>query len=156
MSFPEQIFDGRFSNGKVFDIGPLAQGGSYTARDRLAAGFAMTELALTDRLRLIGGARYERDHLDVNAISTLGSPVLTQKRWNDLLPSLSLNVKLNETQQLRLSASRTLARPEYRELSPIKAGKSSTVLTCRAMRTYPAQTSTTRTSGGNGYPKLTS
>jgi len=118
---PEEIFDGRFSNGKIFDIGPLAQGGSYTARDRLAAGFAMTELALTDRLRLIGGARYERDHLDVNAISTLGSPVLTQKRWNDLLPSLSLNVKLNETQQLRLSASRTLARPEYRELSPIKS-----------------------------------
>jgi len=117
----EQIFDGRFANGGFFDIAPLAQGGSYSARDRLAAGFAMAEIALSERFRVIGGARYESDRLDVDAFSTLGSPVYTKKRWNDVLPSLALNVKLTGTQQLRLSASRTLARPEYRELSPIKS-----------------------------------
>jgi outer membrane receptor protein involved in Fe transport len=37
-----------------------------------------------------------------------------------VLPALALNVKLNEAQRVRLSLSRTLARPEYRELSPIK------------------------------------
>jgi outer membrane receptor protein involved in Fe transport len=118
---PEEIFDGRFANSSVFDIAPLAQGGSYSARDRLAAAFAMSEFAISDRVRVVGGARYERDNLDVDATSTLGSPVLTRKRWNDLLPSLAFNVKLTETQQLRLSGSRTLARPEYRELSPIKS-----------------------------------
>jgi outer membrane receptor protein involved in Fe transport len=118
---PEQIFDGRFASGNFFDIAPLAQGGSYTARDHLGAGFAMAELALSNRFRLIGGARYEADHLEVDAFSTLGSPVLTHKVWNDVLPSLALNIKLTETQQLRLSATRTLARPEYRELSPIKS-----------------------------------
>jgi outer membrane receptor protein involved in Fe transport len=118
---PEEIFDGRFAASNIFDIGPLAQGGSYSARDRLAAAFVMSEFAVSDRLRLVGGARYESDHLDVNAISTLGSPVMTRKIWNDLLPSLALNVKLTETQQVRLSGSRTLARPEYRELSPIKS-----------------------------------
>ena len=118
---PEEIFDGRFNNANVFDIGPLAQGGSYTAKDRITAGFGMAEIALSERFRLVGGARYESDHLDVNAISTLGSPVFTRKVWNDLLPSLALNVKLNADQQLRLSGSRTLARPEYRELSPIKS-----------------------------------
>jgi TonB-dependent receptor len=118
---PEQIFDGRFTNSAIFDIGPLAQGGSYVAHDRLSAGYAMAEIALTERLRLIGGARYETDRLEVDAFSTLGSPVYTKKRWNDVLPSLALNVKLNQTQQVRLSASRTLARPEYRELSPIKS-----------------------------------
>ena len=117
----EQIFDGRFSTptSQVFSVGPLSQGGSYTARDALRAGFAMAEIPLTSALRLIGGARYESDHLDVHALSTLGSPVSTSKIWNDLLPSLALNVKLTETQQLRFSGSRTLARPEYRELSPI-------------------------------------
>src|SRR6266850_333969 len=75
--------------------------------------------ALGSRARVVGGARYESDRLEVDAYSTLGSPVLTQKLWNDLLPSLALNLKLSETQQLRFSASRTLARPEYRELSPI-------------------------------------
>jgi len=118
---PEEIFDGRFTSANLFDIAPLAQGGSYTARDHLGAGFGMAELALSDRFRLIGGARYEADRLEVDAFSTLGSPVLTHKVWNDLLPSLALNIKLTETQQLRLSATRTLARPEYRELSPIKS-----------------------------------
>lgn len=117
----EQIFDGRFSapGSNVFTFGPLSQGGSYIARDELSAGFLMAELPLTSALRLVGGARYERDRLEVDAFSTLGSPVFTNKPWNDLLPSLALNVRLSETQQLRISGARTLARPEYRELSPI-------------------------------------
>jgi outer membrane receptor protein involved in Fe transport len=117
----EQIFDGRFTRQgqNVFDIGPLSQGGSYVARDRLGAGFLMAEVPLGDRLRLVGGARYESDRLEVDAASTLGTPVSTTKLWNDWLPSLAATVKLTGAQQLRLSASRTLARPEYRELSPI-------------------------------------
>ena len=117
----EQIFDGRFTQAgdSVFDIGPLSQGGSYVARDRLSAGFLMAEVPLGARLRVIGGARYESDRLDVDAASTLGNPVSTSKLWNDWLPSLAATLKLTDAQQLRLSASRTLARPEYRELSPI-------------------------------------
>ncbi|HUQ82836.1 MAG TPA: TonB-dependent receptor, partial [Gemmatimonadaceae bacterium] len=117
----EQLFDGRFSQGasSVFDLAPLGQGGSYDARDRLGAGYAMAEVGLSDRIRFIGGARLERDEVRVNAVSTLGSPVTTDKTWTDLLPSMALNVKVTEAQSLRLSVSRTLARPEYRELSPV-------------------------------------
>ena len=117
----EQIFDGRFSAAgqSVFDIGPLAQGGSYAAHDRLGAGFVMAEVPFGSRLRVVGGARYETDHLDVAATSTLGSPVSTTKRWNDWLPSVAATLALADGQQLRVSASRTVARPEYRELSPI-------------------------------------
>ena len=79
----------------------------------------MAEVPLVSRLRVIGGARYESDNLEVDAVSTLGSPVYTVKKWNDVLPSLALNLQLTDAQQLRLSGSRTLARPEYRELSPI-------------------------------------
>lgn len=119
----EQIFDGRFSgpNDKVFEIAPLSQGGAYTAKDQLRAAFAMAEFALGDRFRLIGGARYEGNELTVNAQSTIGQPVVTSKKWNDVLPALALNVKLSEAQSVRVSLSRTLARPEYRELSPIKS-----------------------------------
>jgi outer membrane receptor protein involved in Fe transport len=118
---PEQIFDGRFTGpgAEKFIFAPLAQGGSYAARDQIRAGFAMAEIPLGSRLRLLGGARYESDELTVDATSTLGSPVSTTKIWNDLLPALSLNLKVSDRQQLRFSASRTLARPEYRELSPI-------------------------------------
>jgi len=117
----EQIFDGSLTQAgqALFDIGPLSQGGSYVARDRLSAGFLMAEVPLGDRLRLVGGARYESDRLEVDAASTLGTPVSTSKLWNDWLPSLAATLKLTDAQQLRLSATRTLARPEYRELSPI-------------------------------------
>ena len=117
----EQIFDGRFTqpSSKVFDIAPLGQGGAYSANDRLVAAYAMGELALTDRVRFVGGARIERDRLDVDAASTLGAPVSTHKNWPDVLPSAALNLRLTEAQSLRVSLTRTLARPEYRELSPI-------------------------------------
>lgn len=120
---PEELFDGRLTgaNDSLLHIIPLAQGGSYVAKDRLSAGYLMAEIGLTDRLRLITGARFESDRLAVDATSTLGQPVRTANDWSDLLPSVALNVSLTEYQTLRLSLSRTLARPEYRELVPIKS-----------------------------------
>src|SRR6185503_4131186 len=102
---PEQIFDGRFlqTGDSVFTIGPLAQGGSYAARDHLAAGYAMAELGLSARARLIGGARFEDDKLAVDALSTLGNPVAVRRTWDDILPSLALNVQLTDAQQIRFS-----------------------------------------------------
>lgn len=120
---PEQIFDGRFgqANATVFDIFPLGQGGVYSADDRLTAGYAMGELQLSDRVRVIAGARYERDALTVAAQSTLGVPAEADKLWTDVLPAAAVNVKLTESQQLRASYTGTLARPEYRELAPVKS-----------------------------------
>jgi outer membrane receptor protein involved in Fe transport len=118
---PELLFDGRLSTGSaaVLDIGPLSQGGAYTASDRLSAGFAMVDIPVRSSIHIIGGARYEQDRLSVNATSTLGNPIITKKNWDDVLPSLAVNWKLDDRQQVRFSASQTLARPEYRELSPI-------------------------------------
>ena len=117
---PEQIFDGRFNDRSNFwEFVALGQGGSYDAEDRLAAGYAMVELGLTDRIRLIGGARYESDDLTLNARSTLGTPVRVTNNWTDILPAAAVNFRLTDYQTLRLSVSGTLARPEYRELSPV-------------------------------------
>lgn len=120
---PEQLFDGRLTgpSDSLLHIIPLAQGGSYVAQDKLSAGYVMAEVGLTSRVRLITGARYESDQLVVKATSTLGQPVRTGNDWNDVLPSAALNIELTDYQNLRLSASRTLARPEYRELVPIKS-----------------------------------
>lgn len=119
----EQLFAQPFSGNRsgIFEIFPLSQGGAYGANDRLAAGYVMSEVALSDRFRFITGARYEQDQLDVDAQSTLGAPVSARRDWKDILPSAALNVKLTEYQNLRISASQTLARPEYRELVPIKS-----------------------------------
>ena len=118
---PEQIFGGAASasGSNIFRISPVVQGGSYSARDRLAAGYLMGEVNLGERIRLITGARVERSRVDLTAQSTLGNPVTVAPQYTDVLPSAAVNVKLTETQALRLSASQTLSRPEYRELAPV-------------------------------------
>ena len=118
---PEQIFDGRFTAPaqRNFAIQPLGFGGSYAAEDRLTAGYLMGEWAATDRLRFIGGARVENARIEVTSILLGGirTPALLDN--TDVLPSLIANVQLRENQALRFSATQTLARPEYRELSPV-------------------------------------
>jgi hypothetical protein len=119
---PEEIFDGRFTGDgqSLFRVTPLSQGGSYEAEDRLTAGYLMTDLALTDGLRFIAGARVERSELTLEAQSTLGEPVRTAPEYTDILPSVSLNWRMSDAQTLRLSASQTLSRPEYRELANVQ------------------------------------
>ena len=119
---PEEIFDGRFSapESNIFRVAPLSQGGSYTAEDRLAAGYAMIEFAASSKLRVITGARIENSQVEINAEPTVGAAVLARPEFTDVLPALTLNFQLAETQNLRFSASQTLSRPEYRELAEIQ------------------------------------
>ena len=119
---PEQLFDGSLTAGAsdVLSVRSLAQGGSYTASDALTAGYAMADLSLGAHLELITGARVERSSVEVDAVNTLGEPAVANRAFTDLLPALTLNVKASERMNLRLSGSRTLARPEYRELAAIR------------------------------------
>jgi hypothetical protein len=118
---PEEFFDGRHAGpgDAVFLLSRELSGGSYDAFDDLAAGFLMAEVSLLERVRLIGGARVEHHVLQVNAQNQLGQPVTVDREYTDFLPALSAIVGFRENQQLRLAASRTLSRPEYRELAPI-------------------------------------
>ena len=119
---PEEIFDGRFAGetDAVFRVVPLSQGGSYGALDELGAGYATVEWTLGNRYRLITGARVERSSTIIAAEPTVGKRVRINPLYTDLLPSVLLNVKLGEVQNLRFSATRTLSRPEYRELAEVQ------------------------------------
>lgn len=118
---PAEIFDGRYTGAddRYFLVVPLGVGGSYAAEDRLAAGYGMLEYALTDRVRVIGGARVERSEVTVTSDPTFGEVDTANPSYTDVLPSLAVNVDVTDRQKLRFSASQTLARPEYRELSDI-------------------------------------
>jgi hypothetical protein len=120
---PEQIFDGRFTQPGMdfFTVRPFGTvGGSYGAEDRLAAGFAMVDWQVNDRVQLITGARLEANNPVVTAQPSVGAAVRTAPSFTDLLPSLAVTYRISDRQNLRLSGSRTLARPEYRELAPIQ------------------------------------
>jgi TonB-dependent receptor len=119
---PETIFSSVAAQAPAgtFNIIPLSQGGSYEASERVAAGYAMADAQVTGRIRVIGGARLERSDTRVLAQPTVGGRVRTSPWFQDLLPSLAVNLQLTANQQLRVSGSQTLARPEYRELAPIQ------------------------------------
>lgn len=118
----ESLFDGRYTTGDdaVFNILNVAQDGVYNASENIAAGYLMAEVPLTDRIKLIGGARVENASIDVNTVLTNNTVFNSGLNNTDVLPALVLNVKTGDRGQLRASASQTLARPEYRELSPVQ------------------------------------
>ncbi len=118
---PEDFFDGRFAGegDEVFLLSRELAGGSYVAEDRLNAAFAMVEFSPVERLRLVAGARVETYTLELDAENQLGRAFRVEQDYTDLLPSLSATVQLAGDHQLRLAATRTLARPEYREIAPI-------------------------------------
>ena len=117
----ERIFDGRYAgpDDTHLQLRAIGLGGSYDAREQVHAGYLMSQHGLGERFRLVGGLRVERWNLDMNTTSTLGQASPVDRAATDVLPSLALNVKLTERQNLRISGSQTLARPEYRELAPI-------------------------------------
>jgi TonB-dependent receptor len=118
---PNDLFYGTYTDGTTAKITlePNSSGGAYNAKDIVASGFGMIELPLGSRIRVIGGARVERWNLDMDAEPVSRAVVNIQRTNTDVLPSIALNTRLTDNQTLRLSASQTLARPEYRELAPI-------------------------------------
>ena len=119
---PEDLFSGAYANGGRLTLAVNQVGGRYTAEDRLAAGFGMLDIPIGSRLHLIGGARVENWRLELTSFDRTLSRDSTVGRHNtDLLPSLALNYALTPTQNLRLSASRTLSRPEYREITDVQS-----------------------------------
>lgn len=103
----------------VLRLTPMLQGGSYAAMDRLLAGYAQVETRVTNKLRVLAGARVEHSAVNVTAEPTVGSAVDIEPTYTDVLPAVSLTYAVSDNQNLRLSATQTLSRPEYRELAPV-------------------------------------
>jgi TonB-dependent receptor len=89
----------------------------YNAHNELEAGYVSFNIPFTDQLKLVTGARYERN---VQSISTglNGQPVNQDVTTNFVLPSANLSYNLNSTNLVRASYGRSLNRPEFRESAP--------------------------------------
>ncbi|MFN5201492.1 MAG: carboxypeptidase regulatory-like domain-containing protein [Gemmatimonas sp.] len=106
-------------NCALINVQPIGQAGSYLASDRTAAGYLMSDIGLGSRVRMIAGARLEQARITVDASTQGGFTTSAVLDNTDVLPSLLLNTQLSSTQNLRFGITRTLARPEYRELAPV-------------------------------------
>jgi hypothetical protein len=92
--------------------------GPYHADDAVTAAYAMLDVPLGPRLRLVGGARAERWELELGSyFLQFNRDSIVSRRNTDLLPSLALTWQIHHNHNLRLSATQTLSRPEYREIA---------------------------------------
>ncbi len=90
----------------------------YDAESELYAGFVMFDNKIGRKVRVTWGLRYETFHQNINTFLFNNEPVVVDKTTNNLLPSANLTYSLTDKHQIRLSASQTVSRPEFRELSP--------------------------------------
>jgi len=89
----------------------------YEGTSDVDAGYAMLELPLVPRLRVVGGARYEMSDITVeNFGERTGSSELSN---NDLLPSIGFIYEVVTNVNVRLSYSETVARPTFDEIAEV-------------------------------------
>lgn len=93
----------------------------YYGVSALSAGYVMFDNKLAEKVRLVWGARaeYFEQFLKSNERGTEKAQLVDSKKL-DILPSANLTISPNKKTNIRLAASRTVARPEFREIAPFR------------------------------------
>jgi outer membrane receptor protein involved in Fe transport len=90
----------------------------YDASSDLVAGYLMADQRLGKTLRVVYGVRLESFNQKLNSNTDNNAPVRIDTTKLDILPSANIIYSMTSKQNLRVSYSRTLNRPEFRELAP--------------------------------------
>jgi len=88
----------------------------YTADFDLANGYVMYEKEINN-LKINTGFRTEYNLFKVQTSDFSGQRISVNREYLDLLPSLNATYSTSEKTKVRLSVSKTLARPEFREVA---------------------------------------
>lgn len=94
-------------------VDQTGDGDQYTAKAMTTGGYVMLDNKVSEKFRIVWGARMESYHIDLNTETKQE----VNKTWNDLLPSANLTYALSEKSNLRGSYFRSVARPELREMA---------------------------------------
>lgn len=114
-------------NVSVYDIfleevSAAAGVAAYEAGLTIHAGYGQVEAELFDGFRLTAGVRFESADQFVNPVDLFGTgsaTLLSTSLSNDYwLPGATLTWNFAEDMQARFAASKTIARPQFRELAP--------------------------------------
>src|SRR5664279_3495864 len=81
-------------------------------RDRVYAGYLSATFKLSDKMNLKIGSRYE--YTDVK----IDFPNTSIPSYGTVVPAITLSREISKNQSLKLSYSKRIERPEYRELNP--------------------------------------
>lgn len=127
--FPDPTKMQDFSHGGTLNtvISPTGDSGSYRAKERVTAGYVMDEFYLSDNTTLLAGVRFEQTNTTYSAPQyRLGPGGAVQARtifegesdYLKILPGIHLRHQVFKDTPLRISFTRSLARPNYSDLAP--------------------------------------
>jgi len=92
---------------------------NYTASSRLNAAYFSVDHYLFSRLRLNYGIRYESFNQKLTAFDpTVAKDSTYDNTYNNFFPIVNLTYNLTEKINFRSSYSKTVVRPEFREIAP--------------------------------------
>ena len=89
----------------------------YNAEQKILSSYIMSTLNPTDILEITFGARFENSK--ILAVSSDAEQDIGRLNNSDILPALNAKYNLDENSFLRISFTKTLARPSFREIAPI-------------------------------------
>ena len=93
---------------------------NYDGEQMIWGAYAMADQVLTEKWRVIGGARLEGTQIEVGPIDGTDAFATAEIDQVDVLPAASAVYQIRNDMNLRLAWGRTLARPLYHELAGIR------------------------------------
>ena len=123
MSDPDDLFTAENIAADRFEITEATfRPDNYVADQITAAAYFMADFELLPSLRFAGGARVESSKQNVNPLdlfTTFADPLEgAELSDTDIAPGITLTWAASDQINVRAAASRTVARPEFRELAP--------------------------------------
>lgn len=96
---------------------------AYEGTQALNSLYGLLSFRVHRRLRIHGGARVEDSNQQVDTVDPFSNAATgTKARIDevDVMPALNTTFELRDRMQVRCGVSRTVSRPEFRELSPFQ------------------------------------
>lgn len=90
----------------------------YFGVSALNGMFAMFDNKVGDQLRLIWGIRVENFQQVLSTKDVTAKRIVIETEKWDVLPSVNITFSTNAKSNIRLAGSRTVSRPEFREIAP--------------------------------------
>jgi len=95
---------------------------TYSGSHRVYAGYSQVDVPIVSALRFVVGTRYEKSQMSVRTFDQFNAsaPKVANINADSVLPSATLIYSITSDLNLRLSGSQTIARPDFKEMSPFR------------------------------------
>lgn len=118
---PEEIFIPDNIGPGGFQLGEdTRRTDNYRGEQTVIASYLLVDMPIVRRLRMSAGARLEFSDQKVTTYELFNPddlPVISRVQTTDILPAINLTYRLTPLMNLRVGASQTVSRPDFRELT---------------------------------------